>query len=222
MFMLFNIISNKKKKKGNSVDLNLYSFNMQEIEELNKKEKERLKDLKKKNIENVLSKKKNILESINKLSDNISQVENNESDNSDNSDNLNNLDITDTIDESIEQIKVKEKIEPISYINLTDKQQKLISDSFDDINLNDIDNYINSIDDLLSHNYSISYCDDCFKLINDIRHKYKIIIDYLIGFNNEKNGIFNKVTFGDNENEEWRYLSEYLKLLKKIRKIINK
>lgn len=217
--MLFNIISNKKKKKGNSVDLNLYSFNMQEIEELNKKEKERLKDLKKKNIENVLSKKKNILESINKLSDNISQVENKKPDNSDD---INNLDITDTIDESIEQIKVKEKIEPISYINLTDKQQKLISDSFDDINLNDIDNYINSIDDLLSHNYSISYCDDCFKLINDIRHKYKIIIDYLIGFNNEKNGIFNKVTFGDNENEEWRYLSEYLKLLKKIRKIINK
>lgn len=219
MFMLFNIISNKKKKKGNSVDLNLYSFNMQEIEELNKKEKERLKDLKKKNIENVLEKKKNILESINKLSDNISQVENVEPNNSDD---INNLDITDTIDESIEQIKVKEKIEPISYINLTDKQQKLISDSFDDINLNDIDNYINSIDDLLSHNYSISYCDDCFKLINDIRHKYKIIIDYLIGFNNEKNGIFNKVTFGDNENEEWRYLSEYLKLLKKIRKIINK
>ena len=217
--MLFNIISNKKKKKGNSVDLNLYSFNMQEIEELNKKEKERLKDLKKKNIENVLSKKKNILESINKLGDYVTQVENVEPNNSDD---INNLDITDTIDESIEQIKVKEKIDPISYINLTDKQQKLISDSFDDINLNDIDNYINSIDDLLSHNYSISYCDDCFKLINDIRHKYKIIIDYLIGFNNEKNGIFNKVTFGDNENEEWRYLSEYLKLLKKIRKIINK
>lgn len=217
--MLFNIISNKKKKKGNSVDLNLYSFNMQEIEELNKKEKERLKDLKKKNIENVLSKKKNILESINKLSDNISQVENVEPNNSDD---INNLDITDTIDESIEQIKVKEDIEPVSYINLNDKQQKLISESFDDIDLNDIDNYISSIDDLLSHNYSISYCDDSFKIINDVRKKYKIIIEYLIGFNNEKNGILNKVTFGDNENEEWRYLSEYLKLLKKIRKIINK
>ena len=89
--------------------------------------------------------------------------------------------------------------------------------SWNEINLNEIDKDIINGKDILNHNYNITYGDNALKFVHDIRKKYEVVICYLIGFNNEKNGIMNKTIFSDKVDNEWKYLENYIKLLEKIR-----
>ena len=123
----------------------------------------------------------------------------------------------DKIDEEQDE-KIKEDIdEKDSYINLSKENQELIMNSWNSINNTDIDKDIIEGKDILSHNYNITYGDNAARFVHNIRKKYEIVICYLIGFNNEKNGIKNKIIFSDKIDNEWKYLENYIKLLEKIR-----
>lgn len=104
-----------------------------------------------------------------------------------------------------------------SYINLTEKNQEIIMKSWNEIDLQQIDKDIIEGKDLLNHNYNITYGDNAARFVHNIRKKYEIVICYLIGFNNEKKGIMNKTIFADRIDDEWKFLSNYIKLLEKIR-----
>ena len=71
--------------------------------------------------------------------------------------------------------------------------------------------------EILNHNYTITFADDATKYISTIRKKYEVVLCYLIGFNNEKKGIYEKTFFADKIENEWKYLNYYIKLLEKIR-----
>ena len=104
-----------------------------------------------------------------------------------------------------------------SYINLSDTNQNIITEKWNSIDLQQIDKDIIEGKDLLNHNYNITYGDSAAKFVHDIRKKYEVVICYLIGFNNEKKGIYNKTIFANRVDDEWKYLSHYIKLLEKIR-----
>ena len=71
--------------------------------------------------------------------------------------------------------------------------------------------------DIINHNYNIDYGENAARFVHNIRKKYEVVVCYLIGFNNEKNGIMNKTIFSDKIDNEWKYLENYIKLLEKIR-----
>ena len=76
--------------------------------------------------------------------------------------------------------------------------------------------------DILDHNYTITYADNALEYIYRIRGEYDILIEYLIGFNNEKKGVLNKNIFSDRLDNEWRYLKNYIKVLEKIKNAIER
>lgn len=221
MYMLFNIFN--KKKKGNDNN-NLNAFNLEEIEEFNKLGKEKINQLNnntitqtKQEIISTTSETKEELESSNKDTPKEEIIE--DQSNHTPKEDKNTID-DDIINESIKVIAPpKEDKVKISYINLSDKEQKKITDFLNNIDLSILNEDIEKGIDLSNHNYTISYCDDAYKFINELRTKYSIVLKYLIGFNNEKHGIYNKTTFGNNEIDEWKYLSNYIKLLEKIKTI---
>lgn len=238
MSMLFKFLHKKNKREENLGEYSQYAFNLQEIEEFNKLGKDKIKKLNNKDImpttqkkesnesikketeiENITSENKqaNDLESdITK--DNI-QSELKESEEETQQENNNILEEK-IIDESIENITPKKKKEPqFSYINLKQDKQNIIMNSWKNVDIYKLNDDIKKGQDLLKHNYTISYCDDAYNFINEVRERYNIIIKYLIGFNNEKHGIYDKTTFGENSNDEWRYLDNYVKLLEKIKTI---
>lgn len=104
-----------------------------------------------------------------------------------------------------------------SFIHLNEKHQNLVMNKWQSINKNEIDKDIIEGKDLLNHNYTITYADNSAKYIHNIRKKYEIVLCYLIGFNNEKKGIYDKTIFSDKIDNEWKYLGNYIKLLEKIR-----
>lgn len=204
-----------------------YKFSVEEMQDLNEQNKQKLENLKlnNKNVSKVsftsISKKLDgivdnfnvdeipIKEGISLDSDVI------EDDNDEDSlkDGKKVLDLQSSEDDLKELSEKKEN----SYINLTDDDQKVIMDSWDNIDLQQIDKDIIEGKDLLNHNYNITYGDNAAKFVHDVRKKYEIVLCYLIGFNNEKRGIFNKTIFADRVDDEWKYLSNYVKLLEKIR-----
>ena len=132
--------------------------------------------------------------------------------------------------ESVKEVSLEEPIEekvqkeqPItpeekdSYINLSEKNQSIIMNCWNKIDLQQIDKDIIEGKDLLNHNYNITYGENAAKFVHDIRKRYEVVICYLIGFNNEKKGIMNKTIFADRVDDEWKFLSNYIKLLEKIR-----
>ena len=76
--------------------------------------------------------------------------------------------------------------------------------------------------DILEHNYVITYADDALSYIYKIRDEYDILIEYLIGFNNEKRGVMNKNIFSSRLDDEWKFLNSYIKVLEKIKDAIDK
>lgn len=230
MYMLFNIF-NKKKKKGKKEE-NLCSFNLEEIEEFNKQGKEKINKLN----NNILSKEDNTLPIENNKKDN-ENIENNEEidiiltkSSTTNTDKMStennsfqkNSDIIDDeiIDEGVDKIIPIVELKPkFSYINLPKDKQQIIMNNWQKIDSIELNKDIEKGEDLINHNYTISYCDDAYNFITEIRKKYDVVIKYLIGFNNEKHGILDKTTFGDKDIDEWRYLSNYIKLLEKIKKL---
>ena len=186
-----NSIKNKFKKDNKKTkEYNEYAFNTKELIELNKDNIEKIKNLKKE----VIEKKIDTPEEF--LNDSI-------------------IALNEEIKKEIEPIK-KEPHEN-SFMDLEKEYQDLIMTKWQEIDINEIDKDIIEGKDLLNHNYNITYADDSLKYINDIRKKYEIVICYLIGFNNEKKGIYNKTIFTSSKENEWKCLNNYIKLLEKIR-----
>ena len=182
----------KDNKKTNEYDE--YAFNTKELLEINKDNIEKIKNLKKE----VIEKKKDTPEEF--LNDSIIAL---------------NEEIK---KEAEKEINIPEK-EPHenSFMDLEKEYQDLIMTKWQEIDINEIDKDIIEGKDLLNHNYNITYADESLKYINEIRKKYEIVICYLIGFNNEKQGLYNKTIFTSKKENEWKCLNKYIKLLEKIR-----
>lgn len=211
---LMNIVKDKfTKTKQTYHDSYDYAFSVEEIENINKQNKQKIQELKqdiftknkinndKPSTEEVLSKVETNIEVENEVTEAINNPED-------------NLEIPqeELIEEPIDDEKNKN-----SFIHLNPEHQKLVMDKWNEINLNKIDKDIIDGKDLLNHNYNITYADDAAKFIHYIRKEYEIVICYLIGFNNEKQGVLNKTIFSSKMDDEWKHLSSYIKILEKIR-----
>lgn len=122
-------------------------------------------------------------------------------------------DMRDEKEKGSENIKKQEN----SYIHLSASNQKLIMEQWNKIETNVIDQDIIKGKDILNHNYTITYADEAARFVHDIRKKYEVVLCYLIGFNNEKKGIYDKVIFSSIMDDEWKFLKQYIKILEKIR-----
>lgn len=231
---IFNKIYTKLKNKLNNKDDELieeYKFSTEEIEDLNEQNKQKIELLKQgttkqkkvsftsvsKKLDGLINEKKieEKEESKNKIEENL--IEKNKIENKE----VEDIKIENNIIENDEKkVKVtdEKKEEPKdSYINLTEKSQEIVMNSWKNINLTEIDKDIIEGKEILNHNYNITYGDSAARFVHNIRKKYEIVICYLIGFNNEKKGIPNKTILSDRVDDEWKYLSNYIKLLEKIR-----
>ena len=216
--MLLDIF--KRKKKNNKETENLYSFNSEDIEKYNKIGKEKINKL-----NDNTAKKEHITDLQVTSSINIMEIKEAEQEETNivkenNQHSENNKIQEDFIDEGISRIIPIDNDKPkISYINLSKDNQKEIMNNWKNTNINELDEYIKKGQDLLNHNYTINYCDDAYEFVKEIRDKYSVIIKYLIGFNNEKHGEYDKTIFGQNIEDEWHYLNNYIKLLEKIKNL---
>ena len=121
--------------------------------------------------------------------------------------------------ENIEKVKstIEEKKVTNSFINLNEEYKEIVMTKWNSIDPIKIDKDIIEGKDLLNHNYTITYADDAAKFIHKIRKEYEVVICYLIGFNNEKKGNYEKTIFSSKIDDEWRHLNQYIKILEKIR-----
>ena len=189
-----------KRNPKKNPSMNEYAFSSEDLDELAKNNIEKIKELKKE------TKKKETVLDNNNLDDTI----------------LNKEETKEEINIKEKELATKEenqntKHSKVSYINLEKDNQDLIMTKWKEIDLNTIDKDIIEGKDLLNHNYTITYADDAEKFIHEIRKKYEIILCYLIGFNNEKKGIYDKTYFSDSKDTEWQHLNSYIKVLEKIR-----
>ena len=197
-----NRFTNKNTNNKNNYE---YAFSTEELETINKQNKQKILELK----QDIFESKKEVKEKIN-TDEVLSKIETN----------IDN-DVTGPI--PIIDIPPKEDIkeeikEESSYINLSVDEQKLVMNKWKEINTNKIDKDIIDGKNLLKTNYTITYADEAAKFIHYIRKEYEVVICYLIGFNNERQGIKNKTIFSSKIDDEWKYLSNYIKVLEKIRK----
>ena len=200
------IISKLKKSTKDNTTGNLdYAFSIEEINTLDKQNKEKIKELKNKNI---IDKKKKAEEKKKEKELTVTIVE----------EKLHNEQIEEEKQNKKEEEK-EVKIPKKSYVNLSKSQEKIIMDNWKKIDIIKLDEVILKGKDILAHNYSISYADDSLAFIYKVRAEYDILIEYLIGFNNEKKGTYNKTIFSDKMADEWHYLDNYIKVLEKIRSI---
>lgn len=122
------------------------------------------------------------------------------------------------IDLEEEPEQEKEEVQPKnSFVNLSLEYQNLVMEKWNSIATTQIDKDIIEGKDLLNHNYTITYADDAARYIHKIRKEYEVVICYLIGFNNEKKGEYDKTIFSAKIDDEWKFLSNYIKILEKIR-----
>ena len=112
------------------------------------------------------------------------------------------------------QVKVKPKN---SFVNLDSEYQEIVMSKWEELDSNQVDKDIMKGKDLLNHNYTITYADEAARFIHEIRKRYEVVICYLIGFNNEKKGVYDKTIFSSKVDDEWKYLGNYIKVLEKIR-----
>lgn len=194
------------KNKQVSPDISEYAFSTEELESINKQNKQKIQELKQEILpQNKIPKEKT--PSVLSIKEIPSKEE---------TEPLKNTKEITANKEPIKEEITNDKATP-SFINLNKEQQQLVMDKWNEININKIDKDIIEGKDLLNHNYTITYADEAAKFIHYIRKEYEIVICYLIGFNNEKQGIINKTIFSSKIDDEWKYLNNYIKILEKIR-----
>lgn len=228
---LITKIKNKLNKNKDTYLSEEYMFSTKEIEDLKEQNKQKLENLKtdkkekkkinfttvSKKLDGITSEDTNeeipIKENIEEIKEETKEVKTEEK-----------TPVSEQEEQKIEEEKQetkkeepKEEKQEESYINLSEKTQNIIMQSWNNIDLQQIDKDIIEGKDLLNHNYNITYGDKAAKFVHDIRKRYEVVICYLIGFNNEKKGIPNKIIFADKVDNEWKYLNKYIKLLEKIR-----
>ena len=209
------------KKKVPYLSNSEYAFSVEEIDSINKQNKQKIQELKQDIFTNKKEKRKlSKEEAISKIELDIDQ-EKKEEEKENNNESSNEILEASPPKEDLKQEKelIEELVEipKNSFIKLSEEHQKLIMDNWNKININKIDKDIIEAKDLLNHNYTTYYADEATKFIRYIRKEYEIVLCYLIGFNNEKQGIFDKTIFSDEIDNEWKYLNKYIKILEKIR-----
>lgn len=188
---------------------------MDEVNDLAKQNKDKIKELKKKDvkIEKMVFDKKSEIKI--KEVENVSLEDKFSNDrvvlDGDNKNSVDNC-LVDK-DVSLDEVKRRDN----SYINLGLERKRIISECWQKIDILKLDEYILRGKDILARNYTVTYGDEALSFIYEIRDEYSILIEYFIGFNNEKKGIFNKCLFSEKLEDEWRFLASYIKLLEKIR-----
>ncbi len=190
-------VFNKKKDYPHIDD---YTFSGEELDLLSEQNKEEIKKLRKgyKKVTKVVvpPEKEEVVENI-KVEDN-------------------------TIDNKDIEIEVTDKEEVSGYINLSSERRENIMKRWNSIDVVSLEKDIDEGKDILDHNYIITYADDALSYIYKIRSEYDILIEYLIGFNNEKKGIYEKNIFSSKLEDEWKFLNSYIKILEKIRGAIDR
>ena len=202
-----------------------YAFSNEEIESISKQNMKKIIELKqniipnkkdnnKVNTDEVLAKIETIIENDTQVAEPIDATD---------EENILEEDVreesTYLVETEIEELEEEIKPQPKnSFVNLELEHQKLIMDKWNEIKQSQIDKDIIDGKDLLNHNYTSYYADEVAKFIHYIRKEYEVVICYLIGFNNEKQGIYDKTIFSDKIDNEWKYLNSYIKILEKIRK----
>lgn len=211
---VFKILSKFKnkftgKKSNNQINYD-YAFSIEELESISEQNKQKILELK----QDIFDNKKEVKEKVN-ADEVLSKIETNI--------NIDNevtgpIPIIDSKEPPKEDVLKDEKEEEPSFINLSLEHQKLVMDKWKEIKTNKIEKDIIDGKNLLKSNYTITYADEAAKFIHYIRKEYEVVICYLIGFNNEKQGIMNKTIFSSKIDDEWKYLSNYIKVLEKIKK----
>ena len=108
------------------------------------------------------------------------------------------------------------------YINLTDELQGEINEAIEKVDMIVLDHFIIKGKEIAEHNYTITYGEDALRFIYQVRNEFEVLIEYLIGFNNEKKGVYNKTTISNSLDDEWHYLKNYIKILEQIKSIKEK
>lgn len=208
------------KNKSTYNDFSEYAFSMEELENINKQNKQKIQELK----QDVFSKKEESKDKPN-TDEVLSRIEANiEIDNDVTEAILDSEEIVEDIQEIPQESLIEDLVEEVddkpknSFVNLSLEHQKLVMDKWGEIKSSKIDKDIIDGKDLLNHNYTITYADDAARFIHYIRKEYEVVVCYLIGFNNEKQGIYDKTIFSSKIDDEWKYLGNYIKILEKIRK----
>lgn len=236
MSNIFNNLITKIKSKKSSInnnELDEYAFSLEEIDNLQEENKQKIKSLKEDKI-GLKKETTSVLDTLKLLEKKSEEIENKENTND-------FIEKENIIEEEQKEVEEKDNLEleqtektkeipnkeqksneerKTSFINLTKEEQDVITKCFKELNLKELDKDILEAKDILNHNYNISYPDNAAKYIHNIRKKYKTLITYLIGFNNEKNGYYNKIIFSNKLDNEWNFLENYIKLLEKMRKFI--
>lgn len=227
------------KNKTTYPSVNEYAFSTEEIESISEQNKQKIQELKQ---DTFLKKKKNVQKKTKLEEETISPVEGKtvidagiaKETLEEQQTELKKEESPEEVKEKTLNQKSKEKIKiednqiesktseskakpKNSFVNLSEEYQKIVMTKWNELDYKLLDKDIMTGKDLLNHNYTITYADDSAKFIYDIRKRYEVVICYLIGFNNEKKGIFEKTIFSDKMENEWKHLSNYIKVLEKIR-----
>lgn len=211
MFKIFSKFKNKFTGKRTNNQTNYdYAFSNEELESISEQNKQKILGLK----QDVFDNPKEVKEKVN-TDEVLSKIETNITNDNEVTGPIPIIDSKEPLKEEV--LKDEKKEEP-SFINLSVEHQKLVMDKWEEIKTNKIDKDIIDGKNLLKSNYTITYADEAAKFIHYIRKEYEVVICYLIGFNNEKQGIKNKTIFSSKIDNEWKYLSNYIKILEKIRK----
>lgn len=210
-----------------------YAFSSEELEKISEQNKQKILDLKQEVYPKKEKKKMSVLKTLSKMNEENISDEGEENTSADEvveeKDSLKNEENSlETEDKQLEDKPLKEeKLEDLvkkvhekpinSFVEINSDNQRLIMEKWNEIDIKDIDKDIMDGKEILNHNYTITYADEAERFIHDIRKKYEIVICYLIGFNNEKKGIFDKTIFSLKMDDEWKHLAQYIKILEKIR-----
>lgn len=194
----------RNKDKNNYPHVDEFSFSGDELEDLSRQNKEEIDKLR-----HGYVKKKEVKEKEEgTLEEEIKE----------------NLDksVNEDIISSDKEIEIDDVDNVSSYINLSDERRENIMKRWNSIDVISLSKDISEGKDILEHNYVITYADDALSYIYRIRDEYDILIEYLIGFNNEKKGIMDKNIFSSKLDDEWKYLNSYIKVLEKIKGAVDK
>ncbi len=220
-------VKNKMHKKNSYPHDSEYAFSDEEITKLSKENKEKMLALKnntlKRKIEK-LPKDKEVDELIlDNLDNNTSKKKKDILDPDYDKDRVTYTKIVKKLngelkDNPPEKEEIIEKSNP-KYLHLTDELQSEINKAIEKVDMIILDNYIIKGKDLVNHNYTITYGEESLRFVYQVRHEFEVLIEYLIGFNNEKKGIYDKTTFSDKLDDEWQYIKNYVKILEQIKDI---
>lgn len=202
-----------------------YAFSSEEIEKISKQNKQKILELKQDSSSSKNKKTPSVLKTLDKMG----EVEDTVYDSTLLESDMNSLEkeVNQDFVESNEKVMEEETLEDIveeiakkpvnSFVEINSDNQRIVMENWNAIDIREIDKDIMDGKEILNHNYVITYADEAEKFIHDIRKKYEIVVCYLIGFNNEKKGIFDKTIFSSKMDDEWKFLGQYIKILEKIR-----